>query len=238
MKLVKVIDQSGFERPIPSASMLIPVDWQYQGSTQWNIKDRCNTINTSFRANGPDGRALEFFPEYNWTWADDPTYLRQDFAQKAQLGSHACDVMPPMSAADYLKRNLAKVRPSAQISAIEPMPKLMQEAQQQARETERMAAQYGLRQQIRPDIIRARLKYNVNGVPVEEWLIVRTVITGSLGPSFNAARGGMTQAFSYTCKASAIAERAPQGQLESSAKFFELLLHRPSQSGVAAPRNQ
>jgi hypothetical protein len=75
----------------------------------------------------------------------------------------------------------------------------------QARETERMAAQYGLRQQIRPDIIRARLKYNVNGQPMEEWVIVRMVVMGSLGPLFNMARGGMTQAFSYACKANAIA---------------------------------
>ncbi|MBZ5593353.1 MAG: SHOCT domain-containing protein [Acidobacteriia bacterium] len=224
MKLVKIMDQSGFERPMPSSSLLIPTDWESQGATQWYIKDNCNTIQSYFRATGPDGRGFEVFPEYNWAWADDPTFLKTNFAQKAQMGAHACDVMPPMGAADYIRRNIARIRPNAQITAIEPMRKLMQDALQQARKTEQMAAQYGLRQSVRPDIVRARLKYSLKGQPVEEWLIVRTMVTGTLAPSYNVARAAMTQAFTYNCNAVMIAERAPQGRLDSSEKFFELLL--------------
>jgi hypothetical protein len=224
MKLVKILDQNGFEKPIVSASLLLPTDWQYQGATQWNIKDSCNSIATTFRSSGPDGRGFEVFPSYNWVWADDPTFLRQSAAQKAQFGTHACDVTAPMGAADYLRRNLPRFRPNAQIAAIEPMTKLMQQAREQAQQTERMAAQYGLHQQVRPDIVRARLKYSLNGKPVEEWMVVKTVVTGTLGPSFNMARGGMTQAWSYNCQATAMAQRAPAGQLDSSEKFFELLV--------------
>ena len=224
MKLVKTVDSSGFERPIMSFSLLIPTDWDSQGATQWNIKDSCNTIQSSFHASGPDGRGFDIFPDYNWVWADDPTYLKQSFAQKAQMGTHGCDVMPAMSASDFLRRNLPRIRPNAQIAGIEPMPKLMQDAQQQARKTEQSAAQYGLRQSIRPDIVRARLKYTLKGQPVEEWFIVRTTITGTLSPTYNVARAAMVQAYSYNCYAVMIAERAPQGQLESSEKFFELVL--------------
>jgi hypothetical protein len=224
LKKVLVMDQNGFERPLASASMLLPTDWQSQGATQWNIKDSCNTIQTTFHASGPDGRGFEVFPERNWSWADDPTFLQRDFAQKAQMGTHACDVMPPMGAADYLRRNLARVRPNARIVSIEPLPKIMQALQQQARQTEQTAAQYQLRQRIRPDIVRARLQYNLNGKPVEEWLVVKTIVTGTVGPSFNGSSGQMTQAFTYSCNATAIAERAPQGELDSSEKFFELLV--------------
>lgn len=224
MKKVIVMDQNGFERPMPSASLLLPADWQYQGATQWNIKDACNTIQTTFRSSGPDGRAYELFPNYNWVWADDPTPLRVAAQQKAQYGTKGCDVMPPMSAADFLRRSLPRLRPNAQLAGMEPLPESLQTMQQQARQTEQMAAQYNLRQQVRPDVARARLRYNLNGQAMEEWVVATTVITGTLGPSMDLRSGRMTQAFSYSCTATLGAARAPAGQLDSSEKFFKLII--------------
>lgn len=223
MKMIKVVDQSGFERPLMSVSMLIPTDWESQGATTWNIKDRCNTIQTTVHATGPDGRGVDIFPAYNWTWADDPKFLQQTYAQSVQMGTHACDVIPPMGAADYLRRNIGKIRPNAQLVGFEPTPKLMQILQQQARQAEQSAAQYRLQQRVRPDVVRARVKYSLNGRPVEEWIIAATVITGTLGPSYNARTMQQVQAYSYSCVAYVTAERAPQGQLDASEKFFELV---------------
>jgi hypothetical protein len=214
MKMVKVMDAQGFASPIVSATLLVPIDWQSQGATAWNLKDKCNTIQTSVRATGPDGRAFEVFPAYNWSWADDPSFLRQTAAQQARLGAHACDVAPPMGAADYLKKNIGKIRTNATLAAIEPAPKLMQILQDRARQNEQAAAQYRLQKRIRPDVIRARLKYNLNGQSVEEWIIVATIIDGTAG-----LKGG----YSYNCLATMVAERAPQGQLEASEKLFELI---------------
>src|SRR5579884_2618250 len=39
MKMVKIMDNQGFERPMVSATLLIPTDWEAQGATTWNIKD-------------------------------------------------------------------------------------------------------------------------------------------------------------------------------------------------------
>jgi hypothetical protein len=214
MKMVKVMDAQRFASPIVSATMLVPIDWQSQGATTWNLKDKCNTIQTSVRATGPDGRAFELFPAYNWSWADDPSFLRQTAAQQARLGAHACDVAPPMGAADYLKKNLGKIRPNATLAAVEPAPKLMQMLQDRARQNEQAAAQYRLQKRIRPDVIRARLKYNLNGQSVEEWVIVATIIDGT---------AGLKGSYSYNCLATMVAERAPQGQLEASEKLFELI---------------
>jgi len=214
MKKAVAVDQSGFERPMPTLSVLVPVDWQTRGATQWNMKDNCNTIQTHLVANGPDGRGLEIFPHHAWAWADRPAFLQQDFAQKARMGTHACDVMPPMSAADFLRQNLARVRPNAQLVAFEPMPKLMETLQQQARQTEQQAMQYRLVQRVRNDVARARLRYSLNGQAVEEWLVVITTATGTQGPF----------GFTYNCDAMSYAVRAPQGQLDASLKFYEMVV--------------
>jgi Short C-terminal domain len=223
MKMAQVMDQQGFEKPLVSATMLIPTDWQFQGGTAWNIKDSCNTIQTTVKASGPDGRAFEIFPAYAWSWADDPTFLRQAFAQKAQFGTHACDVQPPVSAADYAKQIIGKIRPNVRIASMESAPELLDRLQQQARQTEQSAAQFHLQQRVRPDVVKARLKYTLNGQAVEEWVVVATVTTTSTGPSFDVRSGRMAQANSYNCRATMVAERAPQGQLDASSKFFDLL---------------
>ena len=224
MKMASAVDAQGFEQPMPSLSLLVPVDWQSQGTTTWNIKDKCNTIQTHLMATGPDGRAIEFFPAYNWVWADDPGPLQMSAQQTAQFGTRPCDVAPPVNASDYLRRNLAKYRPNVQVMGLEPAPKVLEALQKLARQTEQSAAQYNLRQSVRPDAARARVRYSVNGKAMEEWIIAATIITGTLGPSFNARTGQMGQAYSYSNVAYVTGERAPQGQLDASEKFFELLV--------------
>jgi hypothetical protein len=195
--------------------MLIPVDWQSQGGTTWNIKDKCNGIMTRVLVSGPDGRAFERFPVYSWVWADNPQYLQASAAQQAQFGMKACDVIAPMSAQDYLRRNVSRLRPNAQLVGFEPAPKLMQDLQQQAQQTEAAARQYNLRQQVKVDAIKARVKYSLDGKPMEEWLVAATVITGTFSP--------MGQWF-YNCTAYSAGQRAPAGQLDASAKLFELIV--------------
>ncbi len=223
MKVAQVMDQHGFERPIVAASMLIPVDWQSHGDTTWNIRDRCNTVQITLEASGPDGRAYEVLPTYNWAWADDPAFLRQSFLQAQQFGTHACDVQPPLSASDYIKQNIGRLRPGVSIAALEPVPDLLSKFQDQAHKSEQMAAQFGLRQQIRPDLIRARLKYSINGQAVEEWIYTVVVVTATLGPGYNPRTMQMTQTYSYACTANVVAVRAPQGKLDASEKFFTLM---------------
>lgn len=214
MKMAQIVDAQGFGQPIPSASILVPVDWKTQGATTWNIKDRCNGVQTHFVATGPDGHAFERFPVYTWVWADDPRPLQVSFQQSAQMGTHACDVMAPMSAQDYLRRNLARLRPGAQLSGFESAPKLMADLQDQARQTEAMAQRYNLRQQVKFDAIKARVTYNLDGKPVEEWVLAATVTTGTFGPLGR---------WSYNCVAYSAGQRAPAGKLESSEPLFQLI---------------
>jgi hypothetical protein len=224
MKMAKATDSQGFERPMTSAAMLVPVDWQSQGVTTWNIKDKCNTVQTTLSASGPDDRGVEVFPAFSWVWADNPQALQMTAAQTAQMGWRPCDVMQPMAAADYLRRNLAKLRPNAQLAGIEQAPKLMELLQQQARKNEQAAAQYRLHQRVRPDAVKGRVRYSLNGKAMEEWVIVATVTTGTLGQSYDTRAMQLRPSWSYNCAAYVIAERAPQGQLEASEKLFELIV--------------
>jgi hypothetical protein len=47
MKHVQVIDQSGFEKPIPAADLLIPTDWKFESKVQWGTADALQTLQQS-----------------------------------------------------------------------------------------------------------------------------------------------------------------------------------------------
>ncbi len=225
MKMVKAMDEQGFERPMAAYSILVPTDWQSEGGVAWNIKpyDRCNTTQITLRASGPDGRGLETLPYYNWVWDDFPQVLQQAQAFQGQFGYRPCDVQPPMTAADYIRRMLGQIRPNAQLLVLEPAPKLLEKLQQQTRQMEQDAARYGMQQSVRPDAARARLKYELNGKPVEEWIYAFTITKAVPGLHLNPQTMQMVQAYSYNCSAHMTTQRAPEGQLDASDKFYDLI---------------
>jgi hypothetical protein len=231
MKKVSVIDQHGFEKPMPAVSLLVPTDWQFQGDTKYVATfGGCheNTVQVSFRATSPDGRiAIEMFPSYTWQWSDDPNAVRmmQTSQQAARSGGMPCEALPAMAAAEYLRRMaIPKLRPNAQVAAVEPMPEVAQQAQDQARQYEQTAARLGMRTRIRADAARARVTYQLNGQAVEEWLTAVTYAMGVPGPSFNMRTGQMGQTTYYTCGAySLMAMRAPPGELAAREKFFTIV---------------
>jgi hypothetical protein len=232
MKKVSVIDQHGFEKPMPAVSLLIPTDWQFQGDTNYAATfGGCheNSVQVSFRAASPDGRmAIEMFPSYTWQWSDDANavqMMRMSSQQAGRSGGRPCEALPAMTAGEYLRRMvIPKARPNAQVVAVEPQPDVAQQAQEQARQYQQTAAQMGMQARIRADAARARLQYNLNGQAVEEWLTAVTYAAGVPGPSLNMRTGQMGQTMYYTCGAySIMAMRAPQGELASKEKFFTIV---------------
>jgi len=232
MKRVTIVDEHGFERPMQAMSLLIPADWQFQGTVQYHPNTGCHAdmVRLTFRASSPDGRfAIEMFPDHHWQWSGDPQMVRMLQAssqQMAQYGRKSCDLMAPMDATEYLKRFVAPgVRRGARIIGVEPMTEMAQQVQQQASKDENMAAVQGIRAQIRADVARVRLEYNAAGQEVEEWLTAETVVTAMAGPSFDMRTGRMGQAMYYDCGGYLITGmRAPQGQLQPMEKFFLMVL--------------
>jgi hypothetical protein len=232
MKKVSVIDEHGFERPIPALSLLIPADWQFQGAAVYGKAVGCkaNLVRLNFRAVSPDGRyAIELFPGQTWQWSDDQNAVRMmqmSNQQTAQYGGKGCDIAPPMMAGDFLRRSVVpNVRRQAQVTGIEPIPEVAEQVKQQIRQLEQQAAQAGLRMRIQGDVGKARLAYSLNGQPVEEWITALTYASGTAGPTYNVATGGMGQTVYYTCGGELIfGLRAPQGELNARDKFFMMVL--------------
>ncbi len=218
LKQVKVIDQHGFERPIPAMRMLIPTDWKFEGAVRY-LKGTCGLAETTFRASGPDGRSIELFPDYNWQWSDD------SFTVQSLQAGKGCDVMRPMKAADFLKRVVVpKARPSARLVAIEPIPKASQQMQQIARQEEAMSAKAGLRVSVRSDVARARLQLTLDGHAVEEWVTAVMLTRATPWGTYDVATMRQGQALYYSSWARMFELRAPQGQLDGSEKLFETII--------------
>jgi hypothetical protein len=146
--------------------------------------------------------------------------------QSMRFGRKECDIMPPMTPGEFLRRMVVpRVRPDAQVAAIEPLPEVAQKLQEKVCDQENMAARAGMHVRIRADAGRARLTYTLNGQAAEEWITAVTSAAVVPMPSFNMATGQMGQAAYYTCGGHLIfGLRAPQGQLAAREKFFDLIL--------------
>jgi hypothetical protein len=232
MKLVRIVDERGFEKPMTALTLLIPADWQFQGNVQYGQGTGChaNLVKLTFRAVSPDNRvAVELFPGNTWQWADDPNMvnmMRASNQQMARFGASGCDVMAPMTADAFLRQSvIPAMRRGARVMGSEPMPDASQTLQEEARQLQQAAAKQGIRANIRTDVSRVRVSYALSGQPVEEWFTAMTSSTSMAGPSFNVRTGQMGQTLIYSNTADhVLGLRAPQGQLDAQEKFFQLVL--------------
>lgn len=145
-----VMDQRGFERPMPALSLLLPPDWQFQGQVEDSPTVGCHAdlVQVVFRAQSGDGRQrLELFPNHHWQWAADPgmgQMMQANARQAAAFGRRECDIAPPLRAADYLRQQvLPEARPGAQVLGAEPLPDLARALNAQAQEQVQLDNQYG-----------------------------------------------------------------------------------------------
>jgi len=172
MKKAVLMDDHGFAHPMPAWTLLIPTDWQVQGGAQWGEYSGCTTsprhnhIQSGQRRRQVRARTVS---PYSWQWSDDPATqhnMQIGNQQKRRCAGKPCDVMPPMSAADYVRRfAVPKLRPGKQIVSIDQFPEAMQDVQRQARETTASWARTSTPMQVRADVAGARLQYTLNGQP-------------------------------------------------------------------------
>jgi hypothetical protein len=228
MKRVQVVDRSGFERPLPAITMLIPSDWTFESQVEYG-KATCGALfNLSFRASSPDGKTgIELFPAYSWQWADDQmsrNMMQQTNQQNAQFRRPGCDLMQTMSAADFLGKVVApKVRPGFRAHGAEHLPDAHEEVMQTNRQLQQQMQQLGLRGKVTMDDARLKISYERNGVAFDEWLTAVVTVRATPVPVYN--RGQMGQSVSYQEQAQRLfALRAPAGQLEAQQRLYELVL--------------
>lgn len=227
-----VIDQRGFEKPMPALRLLLPADWQFQGRVEYSQTIGCHAdlVQVVFQARSADGRLqLELFPNHHWQWATDPNLvqmLQANARQAAAYGRHECDIARPLGAADYLRQQvLPKARPGAQVLETEPLPDLARNMNAQVQEQQRLAARQGLQVRAQVDAARVRVAYSRQGADVEEWLACVTVAASVPAPTFNRTTGRMGQTLSTQCAAFLVfGMSAPRGELAGHERLFDMIL--------------
>ena len=223
MKQVQVMDRSNGPQPVPAVDVLIPTDWKFEGSVRYENRGCFADIGAIvFRATSPDGRlAFEGFPSTTWQYSQNPAvqkYLAMENQQGAKTGLKPCPVNPPVAAADAL-RNLVlpKTRPGKQIVSIEPMADLNQAMSNRISSLQQPGSS-GQQVQFRADAARARLKYDLEGQTVEEWVTAVTVArAATIATGSGPAQG-------VDCRLVMVyAMRAPAGQLEANETLFRMI---------------
>lgn len=232
LKRVEIVDRHGFEKPMTAMSMLVPTDWSFDGQIHYaqKIGDPADLVRLSFRTASPDGRlAIEMFPGWSWTWADDPMIrqaMQNQNAMTAQLGRARTEVGPPLSARDFLTRvAVPRLRPGAKVLGVEPIPDVDAGLQEQVKQAQATAASAGVQMRLRADHARARLQLPGGKQPGEEWLTAVVFTRATAMPSLNRATGQMGQSAMYQCSAESLfGMRAPPGELEANQKLYRTVL--------------
>jgi hypothetical protein len=220
MKAVQVIDQNGFAHPIPAMDLLIPAGWTFDGKVQWGNRGCfADFAAISFHMQSPDGKIIiEGYPSFTWQFVDNPSvqrYLIAENQQGMKVGLKPCPVIQPQPAANVLTKIIVPhLRPGKDIAAMETSADLDQFIKNRTADAQAQAAKTGQGLQLNADEARARLKYDADGAPVEEW--ISAVSMSQISPSGDG-RGGRR----FDNKAIMIMSmRAPAGQLEANERLL------------------
>ncbi|MBX2885358.1 MAG: hypothetical protein KTR32_35715 [Granulosicoccus sp.] len=77
---VSLMDPTGFEKPMESASSLLPADWKTEGGIIWRIQGECSRgYMLQWQATSPDGAAtITMYPNVGWRASSMQAPLPQD----------------------------------------------------------------------------------------------------------------------------------------------------------------
>jgi hypothetical protein len=190
----------------------VPAGWTVEGTV---LHQFCGGPRFVYRATSPDGLvAFQKLPRYDWFWSNTPSMLQ---AQR----SVGCMVQQPVTAEQVLKNYVAaNARPGAKVGASEPLPgiteKLPQDLSEANASLAAAAASYHMMpMHVEGEATRVHLDYEIEGVPVEEWLAAIRKTEDS--PLQMPGGGAMHQLHS---SAVILAGRAPHGQLQAADKLL------------------
>ncbi len=213
--------------------LLIPAGWKLKGQVDWPLHKGRPSL--SFRVDSPDGQiGLEYLPHDSWSWCEDP-----GTRASLQAAGMKFQPLPPTAAVDYLKTVLLpKLRPGAQVVAIEPLPTIAGYLNQELIGTN-IAGETGAEQtgtavpKSSGDAARARIAYLRNGVPVEEWIEIAVEHLQQHADNTPPWRPGETDRL-YVAPSGPMIDtfrvvecdilRAPQGTLERNSRILGTIL--------------
>lgn len=214
---VTVVDQDN--KPKPAIEMLIPTAWDLKGKIlPFGFKGGCysDTYTSAWEATGADAStAFAGAPNYSWQYSDDPQEMRvlTDPNRRQHDGENkVCPVSKPLSAEQYFRQDLVGILPTAvTIVSVDPFPELTAMARQQAGLAPNDTGDKGTR----IDAIRARVEYQMDGKPMEAWVVTAVVMR-----TYPVGRGSL-----YDLRAiDSMSFRAPKGQLDANDRLFQVMM--------------
>jgi hypothetical protein len=222
----KLIDQYGFAQPVEAARLLTPVDWKFEGIVQWGPANGCppemvKTIGGAMSKDSLSG--FQFFPSHTWQWFDDPRQQQAAGTGGQSSIQRGCGASPVVGAVDYIRQTiLPRFRANAHVVTAEPMPKLAQSLQSQAQAAAAGMVQQGLYNWVRVDAGRVKIAYQINGHPVEEWIMAAIEVIAK--PAVLARMNGQNMNWYNVSASRLFAYRAPAGKLDSEPALFATML--------------
>lgn len=222
MKQVEVTDPGAqnIQAAQPAYHLLVPATWSFNGTIIFGGgKGGCfaDLFGVSMEGKSADGTVVfQGAPDYTWQYADDPAVLHNlTDPNRRALGTNGkpCPVSKPMKAEAYFRQNVATLYPSGStVVSVEPFAELNAIARRRLGLPPESAGNSGAAQ---TDAIRARIEYQRDGKPVEEWVALAVVTR-----IYQAGRGRF-----YDCHATDLrAMRAPKGKLDANDKLFKAMI--------------
>lgn len=222
MKQVEVTDPGAqnIQAAQPAYHLLVPASWTFHGTVIFGgSRGGCfaDLFGLSMEGKSADGTVVfQGAPDYSWQYADDPAILHKlNDPNRRALGTNGkpCSVSKPLKAETYFRQNIATMYPSGStVVSVEPFPELDAIARRRLGLPPGSAGNSAAAQ---TDAIRARIEYQRDGKPVEEWVAIAVVTR-----IFHAGRGTF-----YDCHATDLrALRAPKGKLDANDKLFKAMI--------------
>jgi hypothetical protein len=113
---VQIMDNNGFERPLPATFAFVPVGWQTQGGVVWGNQYACtNGYNFTWSARSPDGlQTVAILPQDRWE--------TNNYGGGAS--TPGCRSANIMSIQQYLQLLVARLKPGARMLDFRARPDL------------------------------------------------------------------------------------------------------------------
>lgn len=114
-KRVPVMDNHGFEKPMPAGFVLVPVDWSTTGGVVWNPQATCGGgHNFNWEAASPDGAmGAAFIPSMTWGY------------NSMGIAGGGCRTLNIASVEGYLTWLAQQTRPGVRVLEFRPRPDLV-----------------------------------------------------------------------------------------------------------------
>lgn len=114
----RVMDKTGFQKPVEVISLLIPKGWKLTGEVTWTAPGQpCEGNNQTISISSPDGK-------YKFCWLPNEAWMQANYGfQQQQSRGIYCYVGNPIEAKDYFRTNfIPNELPGAKIINIEDNP--------------------------------------------------------------------------------------------------------------------